>query len=208
MFRALSLLWSPEEEWQKAALKPPHVVVVLLISLLPLMAATLAVEGYALAKYGEIFGDIGRRPVSVHRAIKYEVFYGIGSLVVIFIGAKLLQNVGLSFNLTSSYTVCFILVAFGYSPIFLGRLLDAVPKINTWICWAVGVALSLRILYHGVAWWLKPEQTKGFGLFLVSFVYILVLSALVHFASIQVLQGKFLKNVMERDVTFLELRAR
>ena len=206
MLRALNLLFSPEAEWQKAALKPPHVVTVLLISLLPLMAATLAVEGYSLAKYGEIFGDIGTRPVSVDRAIKYEVFYGLASLLVIFIGAKLLMNVGQSFNLTAPFSVCFVLIAFGYSPIFLGRLLDALPRINTWICWAVGVALSLRILYHGVAWWLKPEQTKGFGLFLVSFVYIVVLSALVHFASIQVLQGKFLKDVMERpSVTLLHL---
>src|SRR5687768_18489749 len=110
MLRALNLLWSPEEEWQKAALKPPHAAVVLFISLLPLLAATLAVEGYSLTRFGEIFGDIGRRPVTLNRAIKYEVFYGLASLLVIFIGAKLLQNVGLSFNLTSSYSVCFILV--------------------------------------------------------------------------------------------------
>ncbi|MGZ8901609.1 MAG: YIP1 family protein [Limisphaerales bacterium] len=209
MLRALNLSISPEAEWQKAALKPPHLAFVLLLSILPLMIATLAVEGYALTKYGEMFGDIGRRSVSQERAIKYAVFYGVSSLAVIFIGAGLLKNVGESFNLRVPYGTYFVLMAFAYSPVFFGRLLDAVPAINTWICWAVGVGLSMRILYHGVAWWLKPEQTKGFGLFLLSFIYILVLSGLVHFASIQVLQGKFLKNVLEpTDRQGLELPAK
>lgn len=199
MLRALNLLFSPESEWQKAALKPPNFVVVLLFSLLPLMALSLVVEGWSLIKYGEVFRGLAARSISVDRAIKYEAFYGITSLLGIFIGARLLQNVGRSFNLQSTYAVCFILIAYGYSPIFLSRFVDAFPKINTWICWAVGVVLAFRILYHGVALWLRPEQTKGFGLLLVGFVYILVLSALVHFASIQVLQGRFLKDNFEKE---------
>ena len=151
MLRALNLLFSPEAEWQKTALKPPNVVVVLLISILPLMIVTLAIEGYSLVKYGEVFRDLAPRAVSQQRAIKYELFYGLASLAVIFLGARLLQNVGKSFNLFASYSVCFILIVFGYSPIFLVRLIDSLPRINTWICWAVGVALSFRILYHGVA---------------------------------------------------------
>jgi len=199
MLRALNLLFSPEAEWQKAALKPPNMMFVLLVSILPLMIVTLGVEGFSLIRYGEVFRDLAPRAISQERAIKYEVFFGLASLVVIFLGAKLLQNVSRSFNLFASYSLCFILIAFGYTPIFLVRVLDAMPQINTWICWTVGIALSFRILYHGVALWMKPEQTKGFGLFLVSFVYILVLSALVHFASIQVLQGRFLKDVMEKQ---------
>lgn len=205
MFRALNLLFSPEPEWQKAALKPPHVLTVLFLSIIPLMAATLAIEGWSLVKYGEVFRGLAARTVSLERAITYEVFYGVMSLVVIFLGARLLQNVGESFNLNANYGVCFTLIGFGYSPLFLARLLDALPQINTWICWVVGVALSFRILYHGVALWLRPEQTKGFGLLLVSFVYILVLSALVHFASIQVLQGRFLKNIVDKETPELSV---
>ncbi len=174
--------------------------VVLLFSVLPLMILTFTVEGFSLIKYGEVFRDLAPRAVSPVRAIKYVVFYGVASLAVVFLGAKLLQNMGKSFNLFANYSLCFILIVFGYTPIFLVRLIDALPQINTWIPWTVGVALSFRILYHGVALWLKPEQTKGFGLFLVSFVYVLVLSALVHFTSIQVLQGRFLKDVMEPAV--------
>ena len=197
MLRALNLLFSPEAEWQKAALKPPHFAIVLFISILPLMAIILAIEGWSLVKYGEVFRGLAPRTISFERAVKYEVFYGVASLLAMLFGGRLLRNVGRTFNLTSSYSVCFILIAFGYFPIILVRLMDALPQINTWICWAVGVVLAFRILYHGIALWLRPEQTKGFGLLLVSFLYILVMSALVHFAAIQMLQGRFLKNVFE-----------
>ena len=198
MLRALNLLFSPEAEWQKAALKPPHFATVLFISILPLMALALAVEGYSLLKYGEMFRELGPRSVSFERAVKYEVFYGVASLLAILFGARLLRNVGKTFNLEASYSVCFVLFAFGYFPILLVRLMDALPQVNTWICWAVGAALSFRVLYHGIALWLRPEQTKGFGLLLISFIYILVISAVIHFTAIQVLQGRFLKNFLSQ----------
>lgn len=201
MLRALNLLFSPEAEWQKAALKPPHFAIVLFISILPLMAIALAIEGWSLVKYGEVFRGLAPRTVSFERAVKYEVFYGVASLLAMLFGGRLLRNVGRTFNLMSNYSVCFILIAFGYFPIILVRVMDALPQINSWICWSVGVVLSFRILYHGIALWLRPEQTKGFGLLLVSFVYILVMSALVHFAATQVLQGRLLKNLFEPQGT-------
>ncbi len=197
MLRALNLIFSPEPEWQKAALKPPHLLTVLFLSFLPLAIAALAVEGWSLVKYGEVFRGLAPRAVSVERAIKYEAFYGLASLLAIFFGARLLRNVGRTFNLESSYTVCFVLIAFGYFPVLLVRVIDSFPRINSWICWAVGAVLAFRVLYHGIALWLRPEQTKGFGLLIVSFVYIVVTSALVHFAAIQVLQGRFLKDILE-----------
>jgi uncharacterized membrane protein YecN with MAPEG domain len=198
MFRALNLIFSPEAEWQKAALKPPHFATVLFISILPLIALSLAVEGWSLIKYGEVFRGLAPRAVSFERAVKYEVFYGVASLLVMLFGGRILRNVGRTFNLASNYSVCFILIAFGYFPILLVRLMDALPQFNSWICWSVGVVLSFRVLYHGIALWLRPEQTKGFGLLLVSFIYILVMSAMIHFAAMQVLQGRFLKDLFER----------
>ena len=119
----------------------------------------------------------------------------MASLVVILAGSFLLKSVAQSFGVLCTFGGCFVLMACGFMPIFLLRVLDGIPQVNTWICWGIGAALSLRILYHGVALWLKPEQTKGFGVFLVSIVYTFVLSGLVHFAAIQVLHGKLLRNV-------------
>lgn len=195
MLRALNLVFNPDKEWEKMALSPPHILVVMLLSILPLILVTLGVEAYGLYRFGESMGNIEKlQAVPLIRILKYAGFYGAFSLVVILSGAWLLKSIGESFNLVAGYGGCLTLMAFGYSPIFLLRMADAIPGVSTWICWAIGAILSLRILYHGVAHWLKPEQTKGFGIFLVSLIYTMVLSGLVHFASVQVLRGKLLKD--------------
>ncbi len=195
MIRALNLLFAPSKTWERMALKPPNAATIVLISLLPLMAITFAVEGYGLLRLGESVGEMGQIHLPIERVIRYVGFYAIASFVVIFAGTFLLKSVAESFGVICTFGGCFVLMACGFMPIFLLRMPDAIPKINTWICWAVGAVLSVRILYHGVALWLKPEQTKGFGLFLVSVVYTFVLSGLVHFAAVQVLHGRLLKNV-------------
>jgi hypothetical protein len=196
MVRALKLLFAPGKTWEAMALRQPSVFTIFVISILPLMFVTLAVEGYGLLRFGEVVGGIGKQlQLPQERVIRYEAFYGIASLLVIFAGSWLVKSIADSFGVISTFGGVFVLLGCGFMPIFLLRMADAIPQMNTWICWAIGAALSVRILYHGVALWLKPEQTKGFGLFLVSIVYTFVLSGLVHFAAVQVLQGKLLKNV-------------
>ena len=196
MVRTLKLLFTPGQTWERMALNPPNAMTVALISLLPMMALTLGIEGYALLRLGEQVGGIGKQlQLAPERVIRYEVFYAAASLVVILAGSWLLKSVADSFGVLCKFGGVFVLLAYGFMPMFLLRILDGVPQVNTWICWIIGAVLAARILYHGVALWLKPEQTKGFGLFLVSMVYTLVLSGLVHFAAVQVLHGKLLKNV-------------
>src|ERR1051325_5933195 len=196
MLRALNLLLSPARTWEQMALKPPNIATILIVSLIPLLAVTLAIEAFGLLKLGEVVGEIGKQlQLPVERVLRYGAFYAVSSLVVITAGSLLLKSVAESFGVNASFSYSFILIGCGFMPVFLLRIVDAIPQVNTWICWAIGAALSVRILYHGVALWLKPEQTKGFGLFLVSVVYTIVLSGLVHFAAIQVLHGRLLKNV-------------
>jgi len=195
MLRALNLLFFPDKEWEKMALNPPHVLTTLFVSLASLMAVAYSIEGWGLMQWGELAGNLGRLRIPSERIIKYEVFHAVASLLIILAGAWLLLSIGQSFNLMAPYSSCFTLMAFAYSPIFLLRIPDAMPLVNTWICWAIGAALSFRILYHGIAHWLKPEQTKGFGLLLISLIYTIVLSGFVHFASVQVLHGKLLRHV-------------
>jgi hypothetical protein len=196
MLRVLKLIFGADKEWEKMGLNPPNATLVFLFSLLPLLAVSLAVEGWGLLKFGEYHRDLMQQVrVPEARVIKYVVFYAITSLTVITVGSFLLNTVGQSFNLQSRFGNWFVLMGYGYAPIFLLRIADAFPRINTWVCWGIAVFLSLRILYHGVAHWLKPEQTKGLGIFMICVIYIVILSGLVHFASIQVLKGRFLRKV-------------
>lgn len=205
MLRSLNVLFSPEKEWEKMALSPPHPLTVLLLGLIPFMVCGLLVEGYGLTRLGEFMSGFGNVRLPATRILKYEVFYGVASLLVILLGTWLLRSIGESFNLQASFGTCFILMGFGYLPLFLLRCADAIPQMNTWICWAIGAALSFRILYHGVGLWLRPEQTKGFGLFIISMIYTAVLSGLVHFAAVQVLHGKLLKQVYPDTETSAEI---
>lgn len=175
------------------SLNPPHPVTVFL-SLLPLFALMLAIEWWGLNHFGVTLGDFGRVRIPEERTLKYVIFYGVAAISGLLLGSMLLRNLTPGFNLQSTFGSCFILLAYAYSPLFLTRALDAFPRINTWICWGIGALLAMRLLYHGVAYWLKPEQTKGLGVFMLSVICTVVLSALVHFASVQVLHGRFLHH--------------
>jgi hypothetical protein len=195
MLRVLNLLFFPEKEWQKMALTPPPFWKILFLSTLPILILSLAIEGYAVFTLGDVGSFEQRKSFPIERILKYETFSAVASLLVLLLGSKILQSFGKGFNLETSLGTCFTLLALSYTPIFLMRIPDGLPAINTWICWSIGALLSIRTLYHGIALWLRPEQTKGFGLFLMNLVYIVVLSGLVHFVSGEVLHGRFLKGV-------------
>jgi hypothetical protein len=135
------LFFAADKEWEKLSFNPPHPAAVLFLSLLPLIIAMLAVEAWGLSRFGQIHGELGAIRIPAERAIKYTVFYGAASILVILFGAGLLRNVGPSFNLDSSFGHWFILIAYGYAPLILLRVLDAFPRIKTWICWGIGSML-------------------------------------------------------------------
>ena len=191
MIRALKLIFIPAQEWEKIANSNVNYWKVIFLFLLPLMALASAVDGYCLVHFGQKVGEFGLiRRVAQDLAIRYEGAYLGLTLVSILLGARFIQTVCVSFHVPANFLLCFATIAYGMSPILLAHMLDGIPIVNTWICWAIGIAVSWSILYHGVALMLKPEQTKGFGLYIFSIVFLLVLSGLTHFIALQVLEGR------------------
>ena len=84
-------------------------------------------------------------------------------------------------------------MAYGFGPIILARILDGFPQLNTWVCWAIGAVGSVSVLYHGIGMILRPDQTKGFGLYLMAIIIVVLMSGLAHFAAVSVLHGKILQ---------------
>jgi uncharacterized membrane protein YecN with MAPEG domain len=191
MLTALQLIFSPFRAWEKIALARKRAVWILCVYLLPLLAVAVAAEGYALVRWGEKRNELDFViKVSISGATRYalaQFLFLFGSIVI---GAKCLQWVTHSFQVASDFTQCFCLMAYGFSPLLLARFLDAVPGMNTWACWALGALLSSSVLYHGVALVLRPEQTKGFGMYLVSLLIVAFSSLLSHFMAVTVLRGK------------------
>lgn len=193
MIRAFQMIFSPEGTWPRIAEKNRHLVFVLFLSTLPLILGCLAVEGLGLERLGESVSEFGRVNVERNLIYKYLATHLIGDLFFLFFGAYFLLSVAKSFHADSTYSQAFTTLAIGASPIFLMHALDAVPALPSWVCWGIGFGLTVRALYHGVAVNMKPEQTKGFGLYIVSIFIVGFLSGLAHFVSMAVLQGKMLR---------------
>jgi hypothetical protein len=192
MIRAFQMIFSPEGAWPKIAEKNRHMIFILFLSTLPLILGCLAVEGLGLERLGEPIGELGRTNVERTLVLKYLGIHLAGDLTFLFLGAYFMMGVARSFNTRTTYSQAFCTLAIGSSPIFLMHAVDGLPAIYTWLCWGIGMGLAIRALYHGVAVYLKPEQTKGFGLYIVSVFIIGFLSGLAHFIAVQVLHGKML----------------
>lgn len=195
MIESIQLIFAPFQAWEKITASRRGFVRILALYLLPLMIGGVALESYSLVRWGETRGEIEYRvKVPEQTAIRYGAAQFTLLLASIVLGAKFLQSVSASFQVQCSFLQCFTLMAYAFCPILLARYLDAIPGLNTWVCWSLGVLVGLSVLYHGVALTLKPEQTKGFGLFLVSLILVLLSSGLSHFIALAVLQGKLLAS--------------
>jgi hypothetical protein len=192
MIQAIRLVITPSQTWERITSARRSPLRILAFYVLPLLLVGLALEGYSLVRWGEKRGDFGYlAKISEFEAVRYSVVQLALMLVSIVIAAKCVQWVAHSSQVRSAYWQCFMLIAYGFTPMVLARYLDAIPAINTWLCWTAGALLALSVLYHGVALALKPDQTKGFGLYLVSVMLVLLLSGLSHFIASAVLHGKF-----------------
>ena len=195
MITALQLIFSPFETWEKITNAQRGFWWALLVHLLPLLILALGIEGYLLTRWGEKrdFGLIVKLPIL--QAARYAGAYFVLLLAAVLVAAKFLQLASESLTIRTTYTQTFVLMAYGFSPIILARILDGFPQINGWVCWGIGALASISILYHGVGMVLRPEQTKGFGMYLLSILIVVVVSALAHFAATSVLHGKVLRSL-------------
>lgn len=193
MIRAFQMVFVPEWTWLRIAEKNRGFLFVFFVSTVPLIAGALALEAFGLLRLGETVGEFGKVTVAQHTALKYVGMHGALDLGFLFFGGWFLLSVARSFNARVGFPQAFSTLAYGASPIFLTHALDGLPFLYSWLCWGIGFGLAIRSLYHGVAINMKPEQTKGFGLYIVSIFIVGLLSALAHYVSLAVLHGKVLR---------------
>jgi hypothetical protein len=191
MIRGLLLILDAGGSWNKIAQAQRGVWFILFAHLLPLLAITLGVEGYALTRLGEgrnLAGDVV--VITPAAALRFELAVAILNLGVILFGAKIVQQFGKSFENPLSFVVCFRVLAYTLSPLFLAHLADGLPGINTWLCFGVGILLSLTVLYLGIPIVMRPDPAKAMGIYLMVSVLLLVMTGLSHFLAIQVLHDQ------------------
>jgi hypothetical protein len=197
MLKAILLIFEPMATWDKILLARRGMVFILLFHLLPLLLLTSACEGYGLIHWGKYRGQMQEvaqlRPFTRGEAVLFEASYLFLSLVVVFAGAKMVKSIGETFHGRHTYAQAFSAVAYGLSPLFLFRVLDAFPGVNPWITWSVGILLSIVALYHGVPRMMEPDPTHAFGLFLMSALLLVLISGLLRFVTWWYLVGRLAK---------------
>lgn len=191
MLRVIQILFAPSSTWLRIAEVDRGVLFVLFVSLLPLLAVSLGIEGWALMQWGERRGEFGSTmAVSFALAWRHGLTQAGLFIASTLLAAFSLFSIARSFNLQAPFRAAFATVAYGLGPIILMHPLDGFPQLPTWLCWAVGAFLSAASLYHGIALVMKPEQTKGFGLYMVAVLTVWTSTAVSHFVGIAVLHGR------------------
>lgn len=190
--RLIQLLFAPFATWTKVAEANRHAALVFLLTALPMMVAGSALEGWCMTRWGISSRDFGETRLvrlaeaTVLRFCEYRL--GV-DVALLFLSAILVHLFAESFQTGSRFGAALELVTYSLGPVWvIGRGLDAFPMLPTWLCWGGGAILTLYLVYHGVGLLLKPDQTKGFGLLMVTTLTLLVLSALAHFVSLTLLK--------------------
>ena len=194
MIKALLLIFDPIATWEEIRRARRGTVFVLTGYLLPLLVLVSAVTGYGLVHWGKWQSDVGRlKNFTLGEAVVVEVAQFLASLGVVFIGAKLLKSLGETFHGRHTYQQTISTVAYGLSPLFLVRLLDMFPGVPWWVSWAIGIILSIAVLYHGVPRMMEPDPSHAFGLYLMGMLLLVLVTALARFLMGAYLEGKFPK---------------
>ena len=194
MIKALLLIFSSAATWQRIAETPRKWGVVLSTYLLPMLLLAGAAEGYGLVHWGNPRAQLTKlTQFSVSQAAVYEAGQLILSLAIVCLVAWLMKSLGETFHGRHNYSQTFTLAAYGLSPIFLLRLLDAFPSVSPWVTWTIGIVLTISILYSGVPLVMRPDPPHALGLYLMSSMFLIMITGLTRFITDWYLKGKFTK---------------
>jgi Yip1 domain len=192
MIKALLLIFDTEATWDRIVASHRKMSYVLFVHLIPLLLLTSAAEGYGLVTWGKMRGEIAQPyKFPIPQTIVYEIGQVLLSLIIVFVGAKLLKSLGETFHGRHTYGQAFVAVAYGLSPMFLLRTFDAFPIVPPLISYAVGIILSIMIMYHGIPRIMLPDPPHAFGLYVISSVLLFMITGLARFATMYFLAGRF-----------------
>ena len=192
MIKALFLVFEPEAAWNRVALSRRGIGYTVGLYLLPMMLIVGIVEVIGLVKWGRWQPALGAvKLFPLREALIYECAELLLMAVIILAGAHLIKALGDTFHVRHTYTNTLTVVIYGLSPVFLLRLLDVGSNINLWLPWAIGIMLTIKILYTGVPRIMLPDPPDAFGLYLMSALLLTMITALERFVTAGCLGGSF-----------------
>jgi hypothetical protein len=191
MIKVFFLVFEPAVAWEKIALARRGYAFILLTNLLPLLALGTLVEGWGLKTWGKWQEKFHKfRDFTPHEVVGFEAVHFALLLATVFITALLILRISQTFHERHSYLQAFTVTAYGLSPLFVTRLLDAAPTMNPWVSWGLGVILCIWILYQGLPRLMLPDPTHAFGLYLSSAIVIILTTGMARLITAMYLLGQ------------------
>jgi hypothetical protein len=190
MIKALFLIFEPIVQWERVVQSQRGLKFMLFSYLMPMLLIVSAVEGFGLVEWGRWQSGIGQiKHFLLVEALIYEMGQLLLTYVVVAVCAHLVKSLGDTFHVRNNYQQAFTLVIYSLGPLFLFRLFDAIPAVNPWITWTLGMMLSIKALYYGVPRIMEPDPPNAFGLFLISAVLLAMVNGLQRFITAWYLSG-------------------
>ena len=205
MFNALLLIFSPARTWERIVDSRRGLFYIFIAYLLPIMLLTSFGEGYGLVNWGKWRGEPPRlQKLSVGESFVFEAGQFLATLLVITLNAALAKSVGSTFHGRHTFTQGFTAVSYGLAPLLLCRLLNAFSEVNPWLSWAIGILLSIALLYHGVPIVMEPDPAHAFGLYVITSLMVFMTTGMLELITAFYLHGNFPK--LEHAITSLAAR--
>lgn len=177
MIKTLFLIFNSGATWDKIARNQRGLVTILATYLVPIIALAAFVEGWGLERWGKWQPKFHLvKDFTMGAVINFEVIQSLLLVAMVFVSALLLLKISQTFHSRSTYLQAFTTLAYGFSPLFLLRLLDAGPMVSPWASWGIGIGISVWILYQGIPRVMQPDPTHAFGLYL-SLAFVMVLTS-------------------------------
>jgi hypothetical protein len=168
--RVKNIIAAPAKEWDVIATEEPNTGSIITSYVLPLagVAAIAAFIGYGLI--GTSF--LGVRIGSTNWGIYYALNVLVGAIAGVFISAFVIDALAPSFGSEKNMGRSVQLVAYSYTPTWVGGILAIIPSIS--VIGALFGLYGLYLLYVGMPKIKKTPEDKHVVYFVVSLVVIIV----------------------------------
>ena len=183
--RAKNIIVSPNKEWDVIASETPDTGKIITGYVLPLagLAAIAAFIGYGLIGVSAL----GYRVVGMNWGLYYALSILIGALVSVFVCAFVIDALAPSFGSEKNMGRSVQLVAYSYTPAWIGGLLAIIPMLS--FIGALFGLYGLYLLYIGMPKLKKTPADKLVGYFIVSLLVIIVVYFIIGWIMSSVMMG-------------------
>ena len=183
----MRLLLATGENWDKEVEEVPQPWIVFGLYLVPIVVCGLLPEYLSLTHWGALKdARVQRGLTSPWNAFSHEAFCGVNSVILVFVAAWFLILTGSGVLCRINYRTSFTVITFSLAPLFLLRMLNAIPALDPWFVFGIGLFLSLAVLKRAIQRFIQPSPTQAFGLYISAALMIIALSATVRFINLPV----------------------